>query len=284
MCIDEILSFLFKLMKSKDFSTNLKVKLISCLFSEDELFEKLNLKIVRLIDELLQQHLENADRILIMEMKLRVLYKLDYPNELLIKNNIMIYEILSEYLDTVKCDYVFSKNICQVLNGILLLDGVYSKIISEHLFEFISDDDKIELLISLDKNQCIKMLNEVDNALAERVLFIKRAKERFKVLLQLFIIAHPDKANDCYMVFLIKYNYDNLCLDWYWTKNTECDYYLKNNIISEEESMILYKVGDIISSDNSKQYAMMQELYRKFIYDRSLVELLFPEFLNHNFV
>lgn len=59
---------------------------------------------------------------------------------------------------------------------------------------------------------------------------------------------------------------------------------LKNNIISEEESMILYKVGDIISSDNSKQYAMMQELYRKFIYDRSLVELLFPEFLNHNFV
>ena len=61
MCIDEILSFLFKLMKSKDFSTNLKVKLISCLFSEDELFEKLNLKIVRLIDELLQQHLENAD-------------------------------------------------------------------------------------------------------------------------------------------------------------------------------------------------------------------------------
>lgn len=282
MCIDDIFTFLFKLTQSKDFPTNLKVKIILCLLSEDELLEKLNLKIIRLIDDLLQQHLKDAEKVLILELKLRVLYKIDYPNELLLKNNIMINEILSEYLDMIKCDYVFSKNICKVLNGILLLDGVYSKIINEHLFEFISDDDKIELLISLDKKQCVKMLNEVDNDLAERVLFIKRAKERFRVLLQLFIIAHPEKADDCYMVFPVKYSYDNLCLDWYWTKSTVPDYYLKNIIISEEESMLLYKIGDIISKDNSKEYEMTQELYRKFIHDRPLVDLLFPEFLKYN--
>ncbi len=281
MCIDDFFSFLFKMVQSKDFTIDLKMKLISNLLSEDKLIDKLNLKIIKLIDCLLQQDPESTDKILLMEMKLTVLYSLDYPNDFLLKNNIKLYEILSEYLDAVKCDNGFSPNLCQILDGVLLMDGAYSQIINEHLFKFISDDDKIELLVAMSNEQCVKLFDELDNSLVERVGCIKRTRERFAILVQLFIITHPQKALDCYLVYPVKYNYDNLCIDWYWTKSTVYDIYLENNIISEEEAMVLHKVGDIISNGNlcENKPEQLDKLYCEFVHGRTLREVLFPDFI-----
>jgi hypothetical protein len=103
----------------------------------------------------------------------------------------------------------------------------------------------------------------------------------------MYLITHPKSRENIellYMNFPMHYHYYNVSLDWYWTSKTEYDIYLENSIISENESQVLRKIGDVISSDDIDNRLniyeeVLRELYFEFINGRTFSQVLFPDFI-----
>ena len=279
---EKIYNILMTMINCNDLPFFFRVKILSNLLSHTALIESLGFKYIELIDYMMKFSNSNEEKTEIMELKITALDYLYYSDEFLNKKNIDIRNLVLEYLHIVKDNCAFMRT-TNVLNS-YFIDGSYKKDINDNLLNYLCDNDKVKLLFELSESQLVNIIDhEKDNHIFKSIICFKKIRERFEILKKFMLVICYQKSNEIfYMLFPHGYSYESVISDWYWTKNTTYDFYLENNIISEEESKVLHKVGNIISNDNVLKYEEMNILYCEFVHGRTLQEVLFPDFVYCN--
>lgn len=259
-----------------------RVKVLLNLLSHTALIESLGFKYIELIDYMMKCSKSNEEKIDIMELKIIALDYLYYSGEFLNTKKIDLRSLFLEYLHIVKDECAFMRT-TNVLNS-YFIDESYKRDINDNLLTYLCDNDKVKLLFELSESQLVNIIDyEKDNHIFQSIICFKRIRERFEILKKLMLIVCYQKSDEIfYILFPNGYSYESVISDWYWTENTIHDFYLENNIISEEESKVLHKVGNIINNDNVFEYEEMNRLYCEFVHGRTLQEVLFPDFIYYN--
>lgn len=279
MNYDDIYELMAAMTDRRELSFSFKIKTLSELMNEPEILDRLGLRYIELIDKMLKKCSDIYEKAELAELKLLAYNTLYYPENYLLNNNIDLHKCFSEYLSFVRSEGISAKT-ADVLSA-YYIDASYAEEINEQLLKFLDHDEKIKLLTAMNRNSREKLFSQGDGAICEAELMEKTA-ERVRVLEQLYVITHPDRSLYLYIIYPVKYNYDSLCIDWYWTKNTGYDLYLEKAIITEKESVVLRKIGDVIGSGNSAENRSEQlhNLYCEFVDGRTFREIVFPEFIS----
>lgn len=286
MIQNSLFDSLTAIVNSGHLSFSCKIKILEDILSDSEAVDSLGLKLIELIDQMLKMTNEKSEKRELIEIKLLAFQTLYYPENFLLKNGIDLRKIFLEYLDQVKYEYV-SEREARISDLFICADIKYAKDIEDHLLNFLGENDKILLLFKMNQRQLQNAFNGQKNFSAlEAADYYHRINERIHVILQVFLVTHIQKSDEIfYLDFPIRYVYENVCTDWYWTEKTSYDYYTDNKIISEKESDILYKIGSVLSNcdlknTNTEYKNAMLELFDEFVDDRSFTDVIFPDFLS----
>ncbi len=284
----KVYELLISMIDCDDLSFSFKIKTISNLLTDADAIEVLGLRYIKLIDYTLKKCSNDLEKKELIEIKLLALDTLYYSDEYLLNNGIDLHKCFLEYMDIARYEKVSAEE-TEVL-GSYYIDSSYAQDIEEHLLKFLSDDDKIKLMLGLDRQQLKNVIDcKSNDYIVRKVGYYQRARERFYIVIKIVIVTHPQKSDELfYLLFPNSYSYENVKRDWYWKSQNEYDCYASNGIISKRESDILCRIGDLIDNDsradNNEEFNnILRNLFCEFVHDRTLAELLFPEFLKHDF-
>lgn len=283
MSSDRVYELLISMIDCDELSFSFKIKTISNLLTDAETVGSLGSKYIELIDRMLKKCSNNSEKKALWEIKLLALDELYYSDEYLKNNGIDLRKYFQEYMDIARGEEVSAEETAVL--GSYYIDSSYAQDIEEHLLKFLSDSDKIKLMLGLDRQQMKNIIGcKSNDNIVRKVGYYQRARERFDIVIKTVIVTHPQKSDEFfYLLFPNGYSYENVKSDWYWKSQNEYDRYAANGIISKSESDILCKIGDMIDNDSCTDNAecnnALCKLFYEFVHGRPLDELLFPKFL-----